>query len=196
APAFTGAPGAARTPDYLPWLAGKTLHYRVTIAAGAASDDLELVRTFGQVSPDGREATLMAAWLHLGNPLDHETVRVRRGPDGYEAADPAVGTWAPFLKLPLAATHTYAVPSQILISRHFPAVPQRVAQTGRGVETVTVPAGRYAAYRVDLRLGGTLAGAPFSQTAALWLAPGVGEVRFEQHWEGVSLVRELTEIEP
>lgn len=191
---------AARA-DYVPWLAGRTLHYQVTVTTPDDQASLELSRTFSHVSADGAEATLMANWLHLGNPMDQEVIRFRRGTAGLEAADRASGTWAPFLRLPLQgpAPHKYAIPAQPLITPHFPAVPLRITQHPARPETVQVPAGRYAAQRVDLILEGEMAGEKFTQQATLWLASGLGEVRYRQRWDDaagpVSLERVLTEVE-
>lgn len=194
--------GSARSDaDYFPWLAGKSLHYSVRAARGPEVEEMDLVRTIAHVSPDGREATLMANWMHEGNPMDQEIVRLRVTPSALEAADPASGRFGPFLALPLqaGATARYRIPAPILTHRFLPAVAQNVVQTSSGRETVTVPAGRYDSLRVDFRFEGVLAGEPISSTATMWLASGVGEVRFAQTWvhrgERATMTRQLTEIE-
>jgi hypothetical protein len=124
----------------------------------------------------------------------HEVFRV----NSKELALMAVGTNEemmldppmPLLRIPADAGNGYEWEGQILSERG--AVQASAYSRLTGPETVTVPAGKFQAWRIDTNLTAFVGDEKVSFPAWRWLAPGVGVVK-EQYFVGRKLVvKELT----
>lgn len=127
---------------------------------------------------------------HRGGKLyRHEVFRVNPrelaliavGTDEEMTLDPPM----PLLQVPASAGDGYIWEGQILSERG--SVPASAYSRVTGPETVTVPAGKFQAWRIDTNLTALVGDEKVRFPAWRWLAPGVGVVK-EQYFVGRKLV--------
>ena len=174
--------GQEKVPDYFPLKAGTKWSYELN----QGGKKLKLSSQIAKVEEiDGKSLSLLettmngevAATEHLAA-TDKGIFRHRA--NGIELSPPVC-----FLKYPLKKNETWETASTI--------ANEQLKIKGKVIDTedVTVPAGTYTAFRIEIETSA----AGISSTTTLWLAPDVGVVKQSTENAGKTLTAELEKFE-